>query len=315
MLRWRNDLEESNCSCPKKTFGIVNDTIYHYRKTISQFVWNPQFEEHSEKHIRKYYSKMDDDGRRYALDNLTAEGSGPARIFFGESLKPPAGTHWRYSQEQIDNLCNQGLIVMTSKGRPRFKRYLDTLEGRVVSSLWENLPAVNSQAREDTRYPTQKPEILLERIIASSSNPGDLILDTFAGSGTTLAVAEKLDRRWIGIDCGKLAIYTMQKRMLNLRTEIGSKGKLLKCSPFTLYNSGLYDFQRMIKLPWIDYRRFAIQLFGLVDDPHKIAGVKVDGKRGTASCLIFNFQEAGSIVRTLFRTSAETLDSSLARPL
>ena len=153
----------------RQSFGIVHDTIYHYRKTPSAFVWNPQYDSHTQEHIDKYYSNTDKDGRRYALDNLTAEGTGPARLFFGAELLPPSGTHWRYSQDKIDEFCEKGMIVMTSKDRPRFKRYLDTLPGRTIGSLWLNLPAVNSQAGEDTRYPTQKPEILVQRILLASS--------------------------------------------------------------------------------------------------------------------------------------------------
>lgn len=114
---------------------------------------------------------------------------------------------------------------MTTNDRPRFKRYLDTLKGRVIGSLWETIPPVNSQAMEDTHYPTQKPEQLLERIIRSCSNEGDVVLDTFAGSGTTVAVAEMLGRRWIATDCGKLSIYTVQKRMFSLTSMIGSGKK------------------------------------------------------------------------------------------
>lgn len=275
----------------RQSFGIVHDTIYYYRKSQSRFVWNTQYEAHSQQHVEKYYSNVDEDGRHYSLDNLTAEGSGPAREFFGKLLDPPPGTHWRYSQKRIDELSVQGLIVMTSNDRPRFKRYLDTLPGRVVGSLWEDLPAVNSQAAEDTRYPTQKPEGLLQRILLSSSNPGDLVLDAFAGSGTTLAVAEKLGRRWIGIDCGKLAIYTIQKRLLTLKSEIGNKGKPLAPRPFTLYNAGLYDFSTLRQLPWADWRFFALQLFGCRDEPHQVGGLKLDGKLRGASVLVFNHHQ------------------------
>jgi hypothetical protein len=141
---------------------------------------------------------------------------------------------------------------------------------------------------ENTGYPTQKPEGLLRRILDSSSNKGDIVLDCFAGSGTTCTVAEKLGRRWIGIDCGKLAIYTVQKRMLNLKTEIGNKGRSLKAKPFTLYNAGLYDFSTLKQLPWEDWRFFALQLFECKDEPHTIGGLKLDGKRRGASVLVFN---------------------------
>jgi len=276
----------------KQSFGIIHDTIYHYRRSATSFVWNPQFDPHEAKHIEKYYSNTDPDGRRYTLDNLTAEGPGPARMFFKKLLEPPAGTHWRYSQDKIDKHSADGFIVMTAKDRPRFKRYLDSLEGRVISSIWMNLPAVNSQAAEDTRYPTQKPEILIDRIVKSSAQEGDLVLDAFAGSGTTLAVAEKRARRWIGLDCGKLAIYTIQNRMLNLRRDIGNKGPKIESKPFTLYNGGLYDFSKLKELSWQDWRFFALQLFQCRDEIHKIGGIDFDGYRLGASVMVFNHMEA-----------------------
>lgn len=146
------------------------------------------------------------------------------------------------------------------------------------------------------KYPTENPEELLERVVRASSNPGDIVLDAFAGSGTTLAVAEKLGRRWIGIDCGKLAIYTIQKRMLNLREKIGNKGKRLEPKPFTLYNAGLYDFSKLKRLPWEDWRFFALRLFQCLDDPHTVGGVELDGYRGADDVLVFNHLLGGGVV-------------------
>jgi len=164
--------------------------------------------------------------------------------------------------------------------------YLE-LETRKVDDVWR-LPLLVRTAEEYTGYPTQKTEALLERIVDTASKPGDLILDCFAGSGTACAVAEKMGRRWIGIDCGKLAIYTIQKRMLNLKQRIGNKGQSIKPKPFTLYNAGLYDFSRLRQLPWQDWRFFALQLFGCKDEPHRIGGLDLDGKLKGASVLVFN---------------------------
>jgi hypothetical protein len=157
---------------------------------------------------------------------------------------------------------------------------------------------------ERTGYPTQKPEALLERIICSSSNAGDIVLDAFAGSGTTCAVAEKLGRRWISIDCAKLAIYTMQKRMLNLRQQVGNKGPALKSEPLTLYNAGLYDFSKLRELPWEAWRFFALQLFQCRDEPHKIGGITLDGYLKGASVLVFNHQRQPGV-----RIDEETIRS------
>lgn len=159
-----------------------------------------------------------------------------------------------------------------------------------AGDVWE-IPVINPMARERTGYPTQKPELLLDWVIRSSSGAGDLVLDAFAGSGTTCAVAEKLGRRWVGIDCGKLAIYTIQKRMLTLRTGIGHKGGPLKPRAFDLYNAGLYDFSRLKELQWDAWRFFALQLFQCRDEAHKIGGIQLDGYLKGASVLVFNYQK------------------------
>lgn len=164
-----------------------------------------------------------------------------------------------------------------------------------ISDVWK-LPLLNSMAGERVGYPTQKPEHLLERIIQFASSPGDIVLDTFAGSGTTLAVAEKYDRRWIGVDCGKLAIYTIQKRILNLTKSVGQKGEKLVAKPFILYNAGLYDFSRLKELPWDGWRSYALGLFQCKDEEHKIKGITLDGYRDGEDVLVFNHRLSGGVV-------------------
>jgi len=180
--------------------------------------------------------------------------------------------------------------------------YLD-LDKRKVDDVWR-IPLLVRTAAEYTGYPTQKTEELLSRIIDAASQPGDLVLDAFAGSGTTCAVAEKMDRRWIGIDCGKLAMYTVQKRMLRLREGIGNKGAPRKPQPFTYYNAGLYDFSKLKELPWEAWRFFALQLFQCRAEVHKIGGVLLDGYLKGASVLVFNHQKKPGV-----RIDEETLRS------
>ena len=155
---------------------------------------------------------------------------------------------------------------------------------------------IMSFSGEKTGFPTQKNENLLERIIRASSDEGDIVLDAFVGSGTTLAVAEKLGRRWIGIDTSKLAIYTTQKRLLSLRENIGNTGDPLPPKPFTLYNAGLYDFSKLKRLPWEDWRFFALHLFQCRDEPHTVGGVELDGYRGADDVLVFNHLQYGGVV-------------------
>jgi site-specific DNA-methyltransferase (adenine-specific)/adenine-specific DNA-methyltransferase len=193
-----------------------------------------------------------------------------------------------------------------SKGNSKNKKkYLHEIisEGKALDDVWD-LPIISSSAEERTGYPTQKPELLAERIIHASSREGDIVMDAFAGSGTTCAVAEKMGRRWIGIDCGKLAIYTMQKRMLNLRQKIGNKGPALTPKPFTLANAGLYDFSKLRELRWESWRFFALQLFQVRDEPHRIGGVQLDGYLKGASVLVFNHQSKPGV-----RIDEETIRS------
>ena len=173
--------------------------------------------------------------------------------------------------------------------------------GRIPDDWWEFSVAARKRVDgvERTAYPTEKPQPLLERIIKASSDEGDIVLDCFAGSGTTPFVAEKLNRRWIACDVGKLSVYTQQKRLLGLLEK--------QANPFVLYNSGLYDFAKIRELPRDDWRLFALQLFNCVDDPHKIKGFSFDGKREGQSVWIYNFHDNDAKITT------ETIDDMHAR--
>lgn len=190
-------------------------------------------------------------------------------------------------------------IRLSEKGK--VENWYPPAEERIGDTLWLDIHAYpNSKS-----YPTEKDEELLERVIElGTESEGDLVLDCFAGSGTTCAVAEKMARRWIAIDCGKLAIYTMQKRLLNLKNEIGNKGRPLKPQPFTLYNAGLYDFSQLRQLPWDGWRFFALQLFQCRDEAHRIGGVQLDGYLKGASVLLFNHQKQPGV-----RIDEETIQS------
>lgn len=191
-------------------------------------------------------------------------------------------------------------------GQEPYKRYVDEIisQGRPLSDVWSDLQFLRGNHPERTGYPTQKPATLVERIVRASSAEGDLVMDVFAGSGTTCAVAEANKRRWIGIDCGKLAIYTIQKRMLNLQTEVGKTLVSVKVKPFGLYNAGLYDFSKLKELPWDAWHFFALQLFQCRNEPHNIGGIQLDGYLKGASVLLFNHQKQPGV-----RIDEETIQS------
>ncbi|EKE15902.1 MAG: hypothetical protein ACD_11C00078G0003 [uncultured bacterium] len=197
--------------------------------------------------------------------------------------------HRKEYLDRFDKADKDGRKYFDGRGE---KIYLDDVikKGKRIGDVWGDIMSFQQipTSKEKIDYPTQKPEALLERIIKTSSNEDDIILDSFAGSGTALAVAEKLKRRWIGIDCGKLAIYTIQKRMLNLREEIGNKGKPLKARAFTLYNAGLYDWAEVKKLDFGHYRDFVLKLFQVREEKHDVRGVEIDGYIGNENAYLWN---------------------------
>jgi len=207
---------------------------------------------------------------------------------YNEFLKKRENLH--ISLEEYWDDSGKALEFVRRKGN-QIQYWIPPRDSVLVDNNWLDIKGYS----HITNYPTENSEELLYRILQITEK-GDLVLDAFAGSGATLAVSEKLDRRWIGIDCGKLAMYTIQKRMLNLKTEIGNKGKRLKAKPFTLYSAGLYDFKQLRKLPWEGWRKFALLLFNCRDKKHKVGGVELDGFRGNSDALVFNHLKDAKLV-------------------
>ena len=189
-------------------FGSQHDIIFYYVKSDS-YIWNRQYIEHSEEYKRDFYKNSDLEGRKYSLDSTTAPGGrGPEYEFLGITRK------WRYTKENMQRLYDEGLIIQTKPGTvPRFKRYLDEQKGVTLQDVWIDIKPLQGQSKEYMSYPTQKPEALLERIIRASSNEGDLVADFFCGCGTSIAVAERLKRNWLGVDISHLAVKLIKKRL------------------------------------------------------------------------------------------------------
>ena len=213
-------------------YGPNHDTIFFYSKS-PRYTWNQAFQSYEESYIRKFYRHEDEKGR-YTLSDLTGAG-----VRFGDSGEPwrgvnptEMGRHWAVprasllentdqdiasltSQQKLDLLDNLGLVYWPPNGRvPRRKRYLDESRPEMpVQSTWTDIQPIGAQANERLGYPTQKPETLLERIVRASSNEGDVVLDPFCGCGTAIAAAERLNRRWIGIDITHIAVTLIRHRL------------------------------------------------------------------------------------------------------
>ncbi|BED92588.1 MAG: restriction endonuclease [Candidatus Paraimprobicoccus trichonymphae] len=201
----------------RKYFNITNDIIFLYCKSKNH-KFNPQFESINTEELKKSFPYLEKEtGRYYSSYGLEIYSNNynkhETRILDGKEINTLIG--WKWAQKSLDEKIakNPYLIYWTKNGRPRYKIYADEYKGKKIGNIWDDIPSLSSTSKERLGYPTQKPEALLERIIKASSNEGDLILDAYCGCGTTVTVAQRLNRRWIGIDITYQSIALIMKRL------------------------------------------------------------------------------------------------------
>lgn len=203
-ITWERTSAHSDAKC----YANTADIIFVYSKS-KKITFNQQFKNYSEEYIKKYYKHKDEKGRFLDRD-LTAAGlSGGGYEYEWNNVK----RIWRCPISTMERYEKENRLYYTRNGTPRLKQYLDEMRGVPITTIWTDIPPINSQAKERLGYDTQKPEKLLERIIKTSSNEGDIILDAFCGCGTSIAVAQKLNRQWIGIDITYRSIALILKRL------------------------------------------------------------------------------------------------------
>ena len=207
-ITWKRTSAHSD----SRTFGNVADIVLFYGEQINindvRVPYDPAY-------IARYYRYDDGDGRGpYTLDNMTSPNPRPNMTYEWRGHPPPV-KGWRYSLETMAKLHDEGRIWYPDNPnqRPRLKRYLNEMPGNVVDNVWTDIPPINSQAKERIGYPTQKPLALLERIIKASSNEGNIVLDPFCGCATACVAADKLGRKWVGIDISPKAVELVNMRL------------------------------------------------------------------------------------------------------
>jgi len=243
---WKRSSAHSDSGQGARHFGRVSDTLLFYNKSDKKSTWNPQYRDYDEYYMERDYRRADADGRRYRLDNIQGPGGEKKGNPFYEVMG--VSRHWRYSKKRMSELIEVGRIIQTRPGAvPQYKRYLDEGKGTPIQNIWDDISVINNRADEYLGYPTQKPLALLERIIEASSGKGDVVLDPFCGCGTAVHAAQKLKRKWIGIDITHLAIALIEKRMRDAFGEklkfdvIGTPGDLAAALDLSLRDR--YQFQ------------------------------------------------------------------------
>jgi DNA modification methylase len=212
-IAWKRSSAHSDAKQGRKQHGRIHDTLLFYTKS-DQWHWNQVYTPYDPGYVDEFYRHVEEGtGRRYQLDNLTAARPGGDTRYEWKGVRPYKNRFWAYSRAKMEQFERDGRLVYTESGMPRYKRYLDEMPGVPIQDMWTDISPIAAQAHERLGYPTQKPEALLERIITASSNEGDVVLDPFCGCGTTVAVAQRLKRRWLGIDVTHLAINLIKRRL------------------------------------------------------------------------------------------------------
>lgn len=262
-----------------KRFGHDTDSILYYRKSDTN-IFNPQYGEQDPEYIKKFYRHKDPDGRIYRIADLANPAPRPTLRYEYKGYQPPKNG-WAISLQKMQEWDQTGRLVFPKKqdGRIQRKRYLDELQGKPISNLWDDIGQLASQSNERLDYPTQKPEALIERILSTASNKGDIVCDFFVGSGTTASIAEKMGRKWICSDLGKFSIHTARKRLIGVQRELKKEDKNYRA--FEVLNLGKYE------------REFFVSGLSELDEK---AGQQVENNRELAfNSLILQAYQAESV--------------------
>lgn len=264
-----------------KHFGPNTDTLLLYSRS-DDYTFNQPFLDYSDDYLEKMYRYFEPDtGRRYRLISMI----GPGGAAKGNPIYEVMGVtrYWRYSKAKMEELIAAGMVVQTKPGTvPQRKQYLDEGKGVAVQSLWTDIGNLQASSTERLPYATQKPVALLERVITTSSDPGDLVLDPFCGCGTAVDAAERLDRRWAGIDVSFLAVDLIAKRMRDTHPD----------AEFEMFGTprDIEGASALFARNEFEFERWAVSLLGGTPNEKQVAdkgkdGVirfdKPGGKRGT----------------------------------
>jgi DNA modification methylase len=252
-----------------------HDVILSYVKTSSA-KWNQDesFVAYDENDLDERtagkYNKRDSSGRLYRLDNLINPSPDRPNLtyeFLGVTRV------WRWTKERMQKAYEDGLVIQTKPGSvPQMKRYLDEQRGRSIGDVWTDISPLNSQAAERLGYPTQKPLTLLDRIIRLSTSPGDVVLDPFCGCGTTVDAAQRLDRKWLGIDITYIAVDLILKRL-----EHTYGAPILKTIDVNGIPSDLGSAQALFERSPFDFERWAVSLINAEPNQKQVGDRGIDG--------------------------------------
>lgn len=294
---WRRTSAHSDTKQGRAQHGRVHDVILYYTKS-DDWTWNPLFTAYSESYAANEYRHQAPDGRRYKEGDVTAakpggdtsyawrvKRQGPDARWEADltdeyanpipgweylAVTPYEGRYWAYSKAKMAEFAAGGKLIHRSTGAPRLMLFADEMPGIGPQDLWTDIPPISSGAAERLGYPTQKPIALLKRIIAASSNEGDVVLDPFCGCGTTVDAAQTLKRNWIGVDITEVAIQVIRERLKIQHAEVDY---ITRGEPSTVEEA-----EALAALDKHEFQRWALEQVGVSGAVRKGADRGIDGE-------------------------------------
>jgi DNA modification methylase len=287
----------------KKKLAVLSDTIWCYSKSAT-FTYQPIYVEHDPNYIQKFYKYNDDKGYFRLSDLANPSKVNKNCLYEYKGYQPPTNG-WRCSLETMQQWDDAGLIYFPENKTQRlcFKRYLEDNKGALLGNVWTDIQNVQAQSKERIGYPTQKPEALLERIIQCASNEGDIVLDPFLGGGTTIAVADRLKRHWIGIDQSVAAIKVSELRL--------NKQRDLFSTPFTV-QLHKYDYDTLRYSNALEFETWIIQQYGGTANIKQRGDLGIDGRNKDG--IPIQVKRSDNIGRNIidnFKAACERYDKNL----
>ena len=275
---WKRQSSHNDAKQGSRHLGRVHDSIFFYAKT-NKYKFQHLYKPYEQEYIDKSYKHTEPEtGRRYSLGDLGAPGGGapskgnPFYEFLGVER------YWRFSKEKMQEMYEQGLIVQTKPGAvPRQKRYLDEGKGVPLGTVWDDIGPVQGRSEEALGYPTQKPLMLLNRILEMSSNENDIVLDAFCGCGTALVAADNLNRQWIGIDVSPTACRVMAKRMRDV-CKVREDEKLWRVGRGFVVRDLPWSEKKLRQLPPFEFENWAVIALGGIPNKVQVGDMGIDGR-------------------------------------
>ena len=266
---WKRNFTKKGSQHKMTRLAINTDSIFWYSKS-DKFLYNIlKIKNIVEKEVFKLYNNVDENGRRYKSEPIELPKMMARKNLVFEYLGYTPEFGWMMVKEKLEELTRLNKIYFTKNGKPRRKNFIEDYEGTEVDNIWTDILPVGQVQSEIIGYPTQKPEALLQRILEMSSNENDVILDPFVGGGTTVAVADKLNRKWIGIDQSVAAIKVTEARMNNQQD--------LFAKPFVT-QLHKYDYDTLRFKDAFEFEIFIVTQFGGINNTKQRGDLGLDGK-------------------------------------